>query len=51
MIENQSRYDSDRYVRLLAETCSSVLEPFDPGCAAEGLMARYEARRSRALTS
>ena len=49
MVEDQNHYDSSRYIRLLAEVCSSVLEPFDPACAAERLMERYEARRSGAL--
>ena len=49
MIENQTKYDSERYIALLAETCSSVLEPFDPGCTAMGLMSSYEARRNGPL--
>ena len=51
MVEDVNRYDSGRYIRLLAETCSSVLEPFDPTYAAEGLLARLEARRSGAFTN
>ncbi|HKT21944.1 MAG TPA: DNA polymerase domain-containing protein, partial [Nitrososphaerales archaeon] len=51
MIEDQARYDSGRYIRLLAETCSSVLEPFDPRCDPIGLMRTYEARESAPLTS
>jgi DNA polymerase, archaea type len=46
VIRDQSRYDSERYIRLLAETCASVLEPFDPRCTAEGLLSRYEAERN-----
>ncbi len=46
MIRDQNRYDSERYIALLAEACSSVLEPFDPGCTAAGLLSAYEARRS-----
>ncbi len=49
MVRDQTKYDSERYIQLLAETCSSVLEPFDPGCTAAGLMASYEARRSAKL--
>ncbi|MDG6899790.1 MAG: hypothetical protein JRM91_04845 [Nitrososphaerota archaeon] len=49
MVEDQNRYDSGRYIRLLAEACSSVLEPFDPACAVERLLERYEARKSGAL--
>ncbi len=49
VVRDETRYDSERYIALLAETCSSVLEPFDPGCTAEGLMASYEARRSGPL--
>ena len=51
MVEDQTRYDAGRYIRLLAEACSSVLEPFEGGCDAEGLMSRYEGRRSLPLTS
>ena len=50
MIKNETEYDSERYIMLLAETCSSVLEPFDAGCTAVGLMALYESRRSVPLT-
>ncbi len=49
VVKDETKYDSERYIRLLAETCSSVLEPFDPGCSAAGLMARYEAHRSGKL--
>ena len=49
MVRDEMKYDSGRYVRLLAETCASVLEPFDPGCTAEGLMSLYEARTSGTL--
>ena len=50
MIKDQAKYDSERYIMLLAETSSSVLEPFDPGCTAAGLMSSYEARRSGPLS-
>ena len=51
MVRDQTRYDAERYVRLLAETCSSVLQPFDQRCTAEGLMSAYESRRSGPFTS
>jgi DNA polymerase-2 len=50
VIRDQSRYDSERYIQLLAETCASVLEPFDPRCTAEGLLSRYEGERSVPLS-
>lgn len=50
VVKDQTKYDSERYIVLLAETCSSVLEPFDPGCTAAGLLSSYEARRSGPLT-
>ena len=46
VIKDESRYDSERYIGLLAETCASVLEPFDPRCTAEGLLSRYERERN-----
>ena len=49
MVRDETNYDSDRYIRLLAETCASVLEPFDPGCTAAGLLTSYEARRTGTL--
>jgi DNA polymerase elongation subunit (family B) len=49
MIIDETKYDSERYIVLLAETCSSVLEPFDPGCTALGLMSFHESRRSEVL--
>ena len=49
MVRDQSRYDAARYIALLAEACSSVLEPFNQGCTAAGLLSAYEARRSGAL--
>jgi DNA polymerase elongation subunit (family B) len=49
VIKAETKYDSGRYIRLLAETCSSVLEPFDPGCTALGLMSAYEGSRSGTL--
>jgi len=49
VVDDETKYDSERYITLLAETCSSVLEPFDPGCTARGLMSSYEAHRSGRL--
>ncbi|MFI5404592.1 MAG: DNA polymerase domain-containing protein [Candidatus Gagatemarchaeaceae archaeon] len=46
ILKDESAYDSKRYIELLAETCSSVLEPFDPRLSAEGLHSLYEAHRS-----
>jgi DNA polymerase, archaea type len=46
VIKDESKYDSERYIQLLAETCASVLEPFDPRCTAEGLLSRYEKDRN-----
>jgi DNA polymerase, archaea type len=51
MVEDQTKYDAGRYIRLLAEACSSVLEPFAPQCTPLGLMRSFEARRSGQLTS
>jgi DNA polymerase-2 len=49
VVRDEAQYDSERYITLLAETCSSVLEPFDAGCTARGLLSSYEARRSGKL--
>jgi DNA polymerase elongation subunit (family B) len=49
VIRDQSKYDAKRYVELLAETCSSVLEPFDPQRTAEGLISLYENHKSTPL--
>ena len=49
VIKDETKYDSERYIRLLAETCASVLTPFDPGCTARRLMSFYEVRRSGRL--
>ena len=46
---NEAVYDSKRYIELLAEACSSVLEPFDPRCSAPGLLSMYQTRRSAPL--
>jgi DNA polymerase-2 len=49
VVRDETKYDSERYIALLAETCSSVLEPFDAGYTARGLLSSYEARRSGKL--
>jgi DNA polymerase-2 len=49
VVKDETKYDSERYITLLAETCSSVLEPFNPGCTTLGLMSSYEARRNETL--
>ncbi len=49
VLDEGGSYDSRRYIELLAETCSSVLEPFDPRQSAAGLLALYEAHRSLPL--
>ena len=46
LVKDETKYDAGRYIRLLAETCASVLEPFDAGRTATGLLTSYEARRS-----
>ena len=50
MIKDETKYDAARYIGLLAETCASVLEPFDQGCSAAGLLSAYESRTSGSLT-
>ena len=49
MLKDETRYDAARYIRLLAEACASVLEPFDHGCSAAGLLSAYEGRTSGTL--
>ena len=49
IIKDETKYDAGRYIRLLAETCASVLEPFDAGCTAAGLLTSYKARRNGTL--
>jgi DNA polymerase-2 len=46
VVGDEATYDSERYIELLAEACSSVLKPFDPRCSAPGLLSMYEARRN-----
>ena len=49
VLKDQTDYDAERYVKLLAEVCASVLEPFDGRCTAEGLLSIHEAHRSLPL--
>lgn len=49
LVGDESAYDSKRYIVLLAQTCSSVLEPFDGRLSASGLLSLYEARKSLPL--
>ncbi len=49
IIKDETKYDAARYIRLLAETCASVLEPFDQRCSAAGLLSAYESRMSGTL--
>ena len=49
MLKDETEYDAGRYVELLAETCCSVLEPFDSACSAQGLLALRERQRNAPL--
>jgi DNA polymerase-2 len=46
MLRDPNTYDESRYIKLLAETCASVLGPFNPNCSEAGLMALYESQRN-----
>jgi DNA polymerase elongation subunit (family B) len=46
MLDDETAYDARRYIALLAETCSSVLAPFDSRYSAKGLIAEYERQRT-----
>ena len=46
MFDDARTYDARRYIELLAETCSSVLEPFNSACSAEQLLALWEHRKT-----
>ncbi len=45
LMEGEAKYDSKRYVQLLARACSSVLEPFDSKCTSEHLALRASNER------
>ncbi|QQG48298.1 MAG: hypothetical protein HY247_05990 [archaeon] len=49
VIKDETKYDARRYIELLAATCASVLEPFDPRRTTGGLLSLYERRRSPGL--
>jgi len=44
LVDDGTPYDVRRYVELLAEVCSTVLEPFDRRCSAERLAGRIQNR-------
>jgi DNA polymerase elongation subunit (family B) len=49
VLDDEKSYDARRYIKLLADTCSSVLEPFSPECSGPGLLTLYESQRSTPL--
>ena len=49
-MDDATRYDSERYVELLAATCASVIEPFDPRYTAGLLLSLYKAHKHLALS-
>ena len=49
LMGDEYTYDSKRYIELLAQTCSSVLEPFDGQLSAPELLSLYKARRNLSL--
>jgi len=48
LADERTAYDAERYVELLAETCSTVLKPFREGCTAEWLVREVERGLSHA---
>jgi len=50
LIEGEARYDSKRYIELLARTCSSVLEPFGAKYTTEALVSTFALRTWATLT-
>ncbi len=46
VLDDERKYDSERYIGLLAETYSSVLLPFDESYSPEALLSAYESRRN-----
>jgi DNA polymerase-2 len=44
LVDGRTVYDSRRYIELLAEVCSSILESFDKRCRAEQLLHIFENR-------
>jgi len=49
LVDARTTYDAARYVELLAEACSTVLEPFRKDCSAEGLVREVEKYVTRAV--
>jgi len=49
LMDGGTRYDAGRYVELLAESCSTILEPFSDDCSAEGLIRNVEELLHRTL--
>jgi DNA polymerase elongation subunit (family B) len=49
MLGDEKSYDAKRYIKLLADTCASVLEPFNPECSGTGLLTLYKSRRNAPL--
>jgi DNA polymerase-2 len=49
MLDDEKSYDAKRYIKLLADTCASVLEPFNPECSGAGLLTLYKSRRNAPL--
>jgi DNA polymerase elongation subunit (family B) len=45
LADEKTVYDAERYVELLAETCSTVLRPFREDCTAERLVSAVEEGR------
>jgi len=41
LLDDGTPYDVGRYIELLAEACSTVLEPFDAGCSKGRLVRRF----------
>ncbi len=48
--DGRSSYDAARYIELLARTCASILEPFDPECTETRLLSMYRSRKSAPLS-
>lgn len=42
LADGRTAYDSRRYIELLAEVCSAILEPFDRRCRAEQMLQVFE---------
>lgn len=42
LVDDRTSYDSGRYIELLAEVCSTILEPLDCDCRAERILESLE---------